>query len=60
MKSLTVFLTISLLVLAISWFLVSPNSDNFSVPSQRVITGKSAAMTEKWDGKGKFINMIWY
>ena len=31
----------------------------FSVPSQRVNTGKSAATTQKWDGIGKIADMIW-
>ena len=34
-------------------------STGFSVPSQRVNTGKSAAITEKWDGLGKISDMIW-
>jgi Na+/proline symporter len=32
---------------------------NFTVPSQRVETGRSAALTEKWDGIGKIADMIW-
>ena len=31
----------------------------FSVPSQRVNSGKSAATTQKWDGIGKISDMIW-
>ena len=34
-------------------------SGGFSVPSQRVNTGKSAATTQKWDGIGKIADMIW-
>jgi len=34
-------------------------SANFSVPSQRVNSGKSAATTQKWDGMGKIADMIW-
>ena len=34
-------------------------SDGFSVPSQRVNSGKSAAITKKWDGIGKIADMIW-
>tara|TARA_B100001123_G_scaffold327601_1_gene368463 strand:+ start:148 stop:291 length:144 start_codon:yes stop_codon:yes gene_type:complete len=34
-------------------------SAGFSVPSQRVNTGKSAATTQKWDGIGKIADMIW-
>jgi len=46
-------------IFAISWFIVSPETKTFSVLSQRVDTSKSAAITDKWDGKGKFIDMIW-
>ena len=34
-------------------------STGFSVPSQRVNSGKSAATTQKWDGLGKISDMIW-
>ena len=34
-------------------------SAGFSVPSQRVNTGKSAAITQKWDGIGNIADMIW-
>ena len=34
-------------------------SAGFSVPSQRVNSGKSAATTKKWDGIGKIADMIW-
>ena len=34
-------------------------SAGFSVPSQRVNSGKSAATTQKWDGVGKIADMIW-
>ena len=34
-------------------------SAGFSVPSQRVNSGKSAATTQKWDGIGKISDMIW-
>ena len=34
-------------------------SAGFSVPSQRVNTGKSAAITQKWNGVGKIADMIW-
>ena len=37
----------------------SNESAGFSVPSQRVNTGKSAATTKKWDGIGKIADMIW-
>jgi len=29
------------------------------VLSQREDNSKSSAITDKWDGKGKFIDMIW-
>ena len=59
MKSWKVFLAIVLAIFAISWFIVSPETKTFSVLSQRVDTSKSSAITDKWDGKGKFIDMIW-
>ena len=61
MKSRTVLLAITLALFAISWFLVSPNikTKTFNVPAQRVDSGKSAALYEKWDGKGDFVDMIW-
>jgi len=34
-------------------------SAGFSVPSQRVNTGKSSAITQKWNGIGKISDMIW-
>ena len=54
-------LAITLALIAISWVLFSPNSKEktFSVPGQRVDSGKSAALYEKWDGKGDFVDMIW-
>ena len=59
MKSLKVFLAIALAIFAISWFIVSPVKKTFSVLSQRGNTSKSSAITDKWNGKGKFIDMIW-
>ena len=32
---------------------------SFSVLSQREDTSKSSAITDKWDGKGKIVDMIW-
>ena len=54
-------MTITLALNTISWVLFSPNTKvkNFSVPGQRVDSGKSAALYEKWDGKGDFVDMIW-
>ena len=37
----------------------SYESSGFSVPSQRLNTGKSAATTKRWDGVGKIADMIW-
>ena len=54
-------MAITLALITISWFIFSPNKkvNNFSVPGQRVDSGKSAALYEKWDGKGDFVDMIW-
>ena len=59
MKSWQVLVVIVLVLLVISWFVVSPETKTFSVMSQREDKSKSAAMTDKWDGKGKFLDMIW-
>ena len=40
-------------------FIVSPVTKTFSVLSQREDTSKSSAITDKWDGKGKIVDMIW-
>jgi len=59
LKSWQVLVAIVLFLFSISWFIVSPETKTFSVMSQRVDDSKSAGMTDKWDGKGKFIDMIW-
>ena len=61
MKRWNILLAITLALIAISWILFSPNKKgrNFSVPGQRTDSGKSAALYEKWDGKGNFVDMIW-
>ena len=59
MKSWKVLLANSLAIFAISWFIVSPETKTFTVLSQREDNSKSAAITDKWDGKGKIIDMIW-
>ena len=59
MKSLKDFLVIVLAIFAISWFIVSPVKKTFSVLTQRENNSKSSAITDKWDGKGKFVDMIW-
>ncbi len=57
------FLLAFTVLLIIMFVLFSRKSSNksagFSVPSQRVNSGKSAATTKKWDGIGKIADMIW-
>ena len=43
----------------ITYFIVTPESDDFSVPAQRTAV-QCAGCMGKWDGKGKFIDMIWF
>ena len=59
MKSWKVLLAIALAIFAISWFFVSPGTKTFSVLTQREDTSKSSAIADKWDGKGKIVDMIW-
>ena len=59
MKSWKVLSVIALVLVTISWFIVSQDKKSFSVLSQRVDTKKSAALTKKWDGSGSFVDMIW-
>ena len=59
MKSWKVLLAIALAIFDISWFIVSTETKTFTVLSQREDNSKSSAITDKWDGKGKFIDMIW-
>jgi hypothetical protein len=59
MKSWKVIIVLSLVLLKISWIVVTPEKKSFSVLSQRVDNSKSAAITEKWDGLGNFVDMIW-
>ena len=52
--------TVVLITIFVFFSRTSTNeSAGFSVPSQRVNTGKSAATTKKWDGIGKIADMIW-
>ena len=52
--------TVVLITIFVFFSRTSTNeSAGFSVPSQRVNTGKSAATTQKWDGIGKIADMIW-
>ncbi len=59
MKSWKVLIVIALVLITISWFIVTPGKKRFSVSSQRVDNRKSAAITEKWDGLGDVSDMIW-
>ena len=60
---ITLFILVFTVVLITIFVFFSRTSTNesagFSVPSQRVNTGKSAATTKKWDGIGKIADMIW-
>ena len=52
--------TVVLITIFVFFSRTSTNeSAGFSVPSQRVNTGKSAAITQKWNGIGKIADMIW-
>jgi len=59
MKSWKVLIVITLVLLAISWVIVTPEKKSFNVLSQRVDNSKSSAITEIWDGVGNFVDMIW-
>jgi type IV secretory pathway VirB3-like protein len=59
MKSWKVLIVIALVLLTISWVIVTPEKKSFSVLSQRVDNRKSSAITEFWDGAGSFVDMIW-
>ena len=59
MKSWKVLLAIAIAIFVVSLFIVSPETKTFSVLTQREDTSKSSAITDKWDGKGKFVDMIW-
>ena len=59
MKSWQVLIAIVIFVIIISIYIVSPEKSSFSVISQRKDSGKSSAVKDKWDGKGKIIDMIW-
>ena len=64
MKRWVILSTITFLVFSVLGFLFYADINTFKVPvfsvlSQRVDTSKSAALSEKWDGAGKFVDMIW-
>ena len=59
MKSWYVIIAIVALIIIVSLYIVAPEKGSFSVISQREDSGKSSAITNKWDGKGKIVDMIW-
>ena len=59
MKSWQVIIAIVILIVLISLYVVAPEKSTFSVISQRNDSGKSSAITDKWDGKGSIVDMIW-
>jgi len=61
MKRRTILLAIALALFGFLFLQIQNYlpSKTFSVPDQRVDSGKSAALYEKWDGKGDFVDMIW-
>ena len=59
MKSWQVLTVIIVFIVLLSLYIVAPEKSTFSVISQRNDSGKSSSITDKWDGKGKIIDMIW-
>ena len=59
MKSWQILTVILVLVLILSLYIVAPEKSTFSVISQRNDSGKSSGITDKWDGKGSIVDMIW-
>ena len=59
MKSWQVIIAIVFLIVVLSLYVVSPEKSTFSVISQRNDSSKSSAITDKWDGKGSIVDMIW-
>jgi len=49
MKNWKILIVIALVLITISWIIVSSDKKSFSVLSQRVDTKKSAALTENFD-----------
>ena len=58
MKSWQVLIVIAIILIITSLYIVSPEKSEFSVISQRNDSGKSGAITDKWNGKGKIVDMI--
>ena len=59
MKSWQVIIAIVFLIVVLSLYVVAPEKSTFSVISQRNDSSKSSARTDKWDGKGSIVDMIW-
>jgi len=59
MKSWQVIIAIVILIVVLSLYVVAPEKSTFSVISQRNDSSKSSAITDKWDGKGSIVDMIW-
>ena len=59
MKSWQVITAILILIVVLSLYVIAPEKSTFSVISQRNDSGKSSAITDKWDGKGSIVDMIW-
>ena len=59
MKIWQVITAIVIFIVVLSFYVVAPEKSTFSVISQRADSGKSSGMTDKWDGKGSIVDMIW-
>ena len=59
MKTWQVVTAILIFIVLLSLYVVAPEKSTFSVISQRNDSGKSSAITDKWDGKGSIVDMIW-
>ena len=59
MRSWQVITSVVILIVVLSFYLVVPEKGTFSVISQRNGYEKSSAITNKWDGKGSIVDMIW-
>ncbi len=59
MKIWQVVTLIVIFIVVLSLYVVAPEKSTFSVLSQRSDSGKSSGVTDKWDGKGSIVDMIW-
>ena len=59
MKIWQVVTAILIFIVLLSLYVVAPEKSTFSVISQRSDSSKSSGMTDKWDGKGSIVDMIW-